>query len=434
MPRKFMMLRRPLAACLFAVFSSVATAEDVSLNFASVPVSQFAHVVYRNMLNRDVVMSPEVLAMDRPLSVSVKTISTDDLPRFIDKVLTAQGVRSELRNGIYFLDTTDCPGGGCAGAAGGGGLVSVSPPGSSAHGGPALFPGAGGNVGVFGDGVAPVDDTDFERDVYRPRSRRAEFLATVVNAAFRVKPVSVVSDVLVISAPASTVEKVRKLLEQVDQAPSKVRVSATFVEVSSSGADNLGLSLVADVLGVQLGIRLGEVGSGALSIKSRNFQAVIDALSSDGRFRQVAAPSAIVDSNEKGSLSFGDSVPTIGSTTLDRNGNPLQQVTYQQSGVLLNVAPIVGASGRINVVIDGQVSSFSPTTTGVSGSPTLSKRQVQTSVTVDDGEVILIGGLNSNKTSDSRSGLSFLPKSWGVKSSSSANTDLVLVLAATVIK
>jgi type II secretory pathway component GspD/PulD (secretin) len=119
---------------------------------------------------------------------------------------------------------------------------------------------------------------------------------------------------------------------------------------------------------------------------------------------------------------------------LDKNGNPIQQVTYQSSGVLLDVTPRVLGSGKINITLDGSVSSFSPTTTGVSGSPTRTKRQVQTTVTVDDGELLVIGGLNSNKEAANTSGLSFLPRSWRGSSSSTASSDLVLILSATVVK
>ena len=68
--------------------------------------------------------------------------------------------------------------------------------------------------------------------------------------------------------------------------------------------------------------------------------------------------------------------------------------------------------------------------TGVAGSPTLIKRQVKTVVTIGDGEVLLIGGLNDNQSTKSTSGWSFLPASWASKSDSGVQTDLVLVLSA----
>lgn len=410
---------------LFALFlasSSCVYAQgdpDVALNFSAIPLVQFVQSTYRVMLKRDFVLSPELLATEKPISVSVRSIKAAELPHFIEGVLSSQGIKSELRNGIYFLSLA---GAGSDWSSGGTSLRLT------------------GNVvsDHLPSYMPPVQtapaDIDLERDVYRPRNRKPDFIAAVINAAFQTKPAFSSSDYVVLSGRPGELDKMRKLADQVDEPSRKVRISATFVEVSTTASNSLGVSVVADVLGAQLGVRLGDTSSGVLSLKSANFQAVIDALSNDGRFRQVAAPTAVMDNNEKGSLSFGDSVPTIASTTLDRNGNPIQQVQYQQSGVLLNVLPSVLGDGRINVVVDGQISSFSPTTSGVVASPTLSKRQVQTSVTVDDGELLLIGGLNNDRTAANRSGLSFLPKAWGLGGESKSSTDLVLVLSASVVR
>ena len=85
-------------------------------------------------------------------------------------------------------------------------------------------------------------------------------------------------------------------------------------------------------------------------------------------------------------------------------------------------------------MIDGQISSFKATLNGVTGSPTLTKRQVKTSVTVGDGEVLLIGGLSDAQNDDRAAGLSFLPSSWSLKNRSRSNTDLVLILTASIVK
>lgn len=420
-------MKKYLFALLVASSSGVyaQAVPDVALNFTSIPLVQFVQSTYRVMLKRDFVLSPELLATEKPISVSVRSIKAGELPQFIEGVLASQGIKSELRNGVYFLSLA----GDGSGSASAGTPLQLTGNVGAAY---VPTPAAPGQILPATHQAVPA--VELEREVYRPRNRKPEFIAAVINAAFQTKPAFSSSDYVVLSGLPGELEKMRKLADQVDEPSRKVRISATFVEVSTTASNNLGVSVVADVLGAQLGVRLGDTGSGALSLKATNFQAVIDALSNDGRFKQVAAPTAVMDNNEKGSLSFGDSVPTIASTTLDRNGNPIQQVQYQQSGVLLNVLPSVTGGGQINVSVDGQISSFSPTTTGVSGSPTLSKRQVQTSVTVEDGELLLIGGLNNNKTVANSSGFSFLPKSWAVKSGNNANTDLVLVLSASVVK
>lgn len=417
-------MKKTLAGLLLAL-PLFGHAQELALNFTALPLVQFAQSTYRTMLKRDFVISPDLLAADKPISVSVRSIKADELPAFVERVLASQGVRSELRNGVYFLSLAS------GSSASNLGPITLTGPVSS-YGDPASYASPHAPAATHSP-AAPLPEQQ-ERDVFRPRNRKADFIASVLNGVFPNKPATAAPGVIVFSAPKDEIPKLLKLSEQLDTASSKVKLSATFVEVSTNEASGIGVSLIADVLGARLGIRLGDTSAGSLSLGANKFQAVIDALASDGRFKQVAAPTAVVDDHEKSNLSFGDSVPTIASTTLDRNGNPIQQVQYQQSGVLLNVQPSVLGSGRITVSVDGQVSSFSATTNGVAGSPTLSKRQVQTSVTVDDGELLLIGGLNNNRATENSSGFSFLPKSWAARNGTATNTDLVLILSATVVK
>lgn len=412
-------MKKILMAALLAL-PCYGHAEVVALNFESLPLVRFAHSTYQAMLNRDFVMSPELLASEKPISVRVRSLDTKELPAFVERVLASQGVKSELRDGVYFLSLVDEKG-----ASGGTPLSLTGAVGAPAH-----------SVDSFRSATpsSVAELAALEREVYRPRNRKAVFIADVLNAAFGVsRPAYAAQDAVVLSASPLELAKVRRLAEELDTVAGNVKLSATFVEVSTNDSSSLGVSVIADVLGAQLGVKLGDTSGGSLTLKAKGFQAVIDALAADGRFKQVAAPTAVVADNEKSNLSFGDAVPTLASTTLDRNGNPIQTVSYQQSGVILSVQPSLLGSGRISVVLDGQVSSFSATTTGVAGSPTLSKRQVQTTVTLQDGELLMIGGLNNNRSVKNSAGFSFLPKSWASSSSANTNTDLVLILSAAVV-
>lgn len=409
-------------------------AEPVALNFNAIPLVQFAQSTYKIMMKRDFVLSSELLAMEKPISVSVRNISSEVLPKFVERILSSQGVSSVERDGIYYLSVASAEVGGRSGAT----PIQLS---GQIRSGQGSF-GESGSVGaVERDDYSSNSNSrsgdqglDDERNIYEPLNRKADFIALVLNAVFSSKPAVVSGGAVVISASKDRLQKVLTVAKGIDTAPHKVKVSATFVEVSTNASSGVGVSVIADLLGVKLGIKLGDTSSGSLTLKGNSFQAVLDAITSDGRFRQVSNPTALVDDYEKTNVSFGDSVPTVSSTTLDKNGNPIQQIVYQQSGVLLDVTPRVLSSGRINLTVDGQVSSFSATTTGVTSSPTLSKRQVQTALTMDDGEILIIGGLNNNKTVNNESGFSFLPKSWSLKNENSANTDLVLILSASVVK
>jgi len=109
------------------------------------------------------------------------------------------------------------------------------------------------------------------------------------------------------------------------------------------------------------------------------------------------------------------------------------QVVYRPSGVLLNVQPVAiieNDFAMVSTTVDAQVSSFSKTESGVNGSPTLSKRQVKTSLVLADGEVAVIGGLTGSRGAFSRSSL------FGFNVSNrddEQSTDLVLLLSAKVV-
>jgi len=74
------------------------------------------------------------------------------------------------------------------------------------------------------------------------------------------------------------------------------------------------------------------------------------------------------------------------------------------------------------------VSDFSKTQTGVNNSPTLSKRALTTTVTVADGELVVLGGLTQDKRSTGNSGLSFLPHFMRTSNDSDGQTEIILMM------
>lgn len=407
-----------LAAAMSCATAAPPTA-PVSFNLAAVPVVTFLQATYKNVLSRDYVIAPEVLAMDKRFTISVKDIQADKAPAFVDDLLLTQGIKSERRGDVYYLT-----------ASARGVADPVAPIESPAA------PGATRDTAESSP-VQPAPEAIAKKaHVYRPQNRSVDFMVAVINAAFGQPLASAAGGRVVLSALPDKLPEVIELADALDVASRSVEVSASFVEVTRSDSANSGLSLVASVLGAKLGAAVGTpaAGSGSLSISGGNFQMVMQALQADGRFKQVSNSRVTGDESEKMTLTVGDETPTIGSTGQDNHGNSVQNIIYRPSGVILDVLPKVLGSGRLSLLVDGQISSFQSTTNGVAGSPTLVKRQVRTSVTVADGEVVILGGLDDTKTASNRSGFSFLPRSWAGVSSSDTKTDLVLILSAKASK
>lgn len=412
-------MKRCLFAGLLLASSSLACASPISLNFSKVELNKFLDATYGEALHKNYVLSPELLALGKHVSLRV-TIDQSALPTFLVGFLDQLGVDQRETGGIVYLSPK---------------AAFVPQPASQpivTNPPPALAQSLRGPFPYFQQqSAASPPKRDFE--VYTPVARTSDFICTFVSAMFSSGSCHATGPVAVLKLDADDIEKLRPLLDKVDTVAGRVRINATFVEVTTTGRDGFGMSLLANVLGAQLGVTVGTPSSAsALSLKGSNFSTVIDAIKRDSRFKQIASPSGAVYSGERFSIVTGEDVPTLGDIQLDNKGNTSQAVVYRPSGVILDVVPRVvrGSVGsRIEAVIKAQVSSFVATTNGVNSSPTLSKREVQTVQLIDDGEVIVLGGLNTSKTTNSAATLFGLPFGHGVQTES---TELLLILAAAV--
>lgn len=388
---------------------SNAFAASVAFDFQAVSLVAFSQATFKSLLHRDYVISPDVLAMDKKITVSVGAVDQKNVPDFVEQILAAQGIAVSAKDGVYYLTQ----------------LKAAAPP--VAGVGPAVVEVA------RGPGALPVAAIDAvgESELYSPKNRSAEFVATALGSVFGSKTCVLAGASVVITGTPLELKRMRAVAGAIDVAPLSLDVSVSWVEVARSQGAARGVSLAVNVLGAKLGVTSGSVSSGgAVSITGAKFQAVLDALDTDGRFKQVSNSRVVGDDRETLSLTVGDETPTIGSAGKDNQGNSVQNIVYRASGVIVNVTPRALANGKINLAIDGQISSFKATVTGVSGSPTLIKRQVKTGVTVGSDEVLLIGGLSDEHGTDTVSGFSFLPQAWRFKNSSSSSTDLVLIVSA----
>ncbi|MBB3122151.1 type II secretion system protein GspD [Pseudoduganella violacea] len=407
-----------LGAVLMALVGVVG-AKPVTLDFNGVPVATFAQATFKALLRRDYVMAPELLVGDKKVSISISSMDDSQVPAFVEGVLEQQGISVSEKAGVYYL--------------------AMAKPAKES-------PELPQERRTVADMELPrLQSVRAERDlpmkpasethtaVYKPANRGGDFLSSVLQAIYSSKAVTSAGPNVVLTGTASEVEKMMTLLTSVDTLPKLVDVSASWVEVTDISNGNRGISVIANVLGTRLGAQLGSVtSSSAISLRNTNFQLVIDALNTDNRFKQISNSRVVGDDYEKLVLIVGDETPTVGSTGRDNSGNSVQNIVYRPSGVIVDVTPKVLGNGRIRLLVDGQISNFKETVTGVTNSPTLIKRQVKTTVTIADGEVLLIGGLNGSQKSESATRWPFLPASWGSKSNSASNSDLVLVLSAKV--
>ncbi|HFF1721551.1 TPA: type II secretion system protein GspD, partial [Escherichia coli] len=223
-------------------------------------------------------------------------------------------------------------------------------------------------------------------------------------------------DSLVFRGTRSELARLKELVPLIDVPAQGVVVTGYIYEVQTGRSEGSGLALAAKLLSGRFGVSVGSSSSmgNYISFSSGTLNAMYELFSTDNRFKVVSAPQLRMDSGKEATFSVGEQVPVLGSVSYE-DGKAVQSVTYRDSGVIFKVKPVI-TSSRISLNVNQQLSNFVKTDTGVNDSPTLLKREVDTSLTLKDGDIVLLGGLAENKDSQASTGLSFLPKSWSQKS------------------
>jgi type II secretory pathway component GspD/PulD (secretin) len=239
------------------------------------------------------------------------------------------------------------------------------------------------------------------------------------------------SDVLIFSGDQEQIDKLKAVLPDVDIPVPQVVARAVVYEVSASQTTGSGFQLALNFLGGKFGLSLGGQASATgnyAQIKTGTFDALIQSLDSDSHFKAISSPILRINSGSTGSFNVGDSVPTLGSISYPPNGGPaIQSVTYQQSGIIFTLSPTV-FSDDVTLRLDQQISSFIPTSNGVNSSPTLTKRDLSTTVSMRSGQTIVLGGLSVSDVTRAKNGVPFLSSFFDTRSGAKTHQDVLLVL------
>ncbi len=356
-------------------------------------------------------------------------------------------------------------GGGYGGGfGGGGGLGGFGPSGmggrGGSRGGRGGFGGGGGGrgggiirlpgslLGGEGGAVGPGAMPDETGALLGP-----EGVAPGAAIGIRIVP-DVINNLIVVQATQQEWQIIRKTLRQLDFPPRQVLIDANVYEVSLSGALASGVSaFLRSRGGTGLNERklIGEFGGGALNLSmgalvgaTRELAVFLSASQGDGRTKIISAPSIIATDNIPATITSGQSIPTLSSQALaggaQAGGSSLftNTVSNIQTGITLSITPRVNASGIVTMEVNQEVSSPLPPT-GAIGSPSIDRRNVQTQVTVADGDTVALGGVMQETNIYSRDRVPFLGKIpflggvFGSTSISKSKTELIILITPRVI-
>lgn len=205
---------------------------------------------------------------------------------------------------------------------------------------------------------------------------------------------------------------------------------------NSTVADALQEAAVNSVLGATGGIA-------GLAIRSGNalFGAIVNAVKSDSKSNILSTPSIMTLDNQEARILVGQEIPITTGEALSPNfDNQFRTVDRENVGITLEVLPQINAGGSIKLNLRQEVSSIAGPVSGRSADLILNKREIETVITVDDGEIVGIGGLlddNERRTLEKIPFLGDLPAIGNLfksKSRTRAKTNLMVFIRPTILR
>ncbi len=294
------------------------------------------------------------------------------------------------------------------------------------------------------------------------------------------------SNALIISANDSAYNNLRGVIEKLDQRRAQVYVEALIVEVTTDralqfgiqwaagapgrsgtgndsgvlvGVQNFPAASKAGILEAMVGRGQNLVGADGLSLgylgreftlpdgtKTRGLGALARALESDAKANILSTPNMIMLDNAEAKIVVGQNVPFLTGSFAQGAGtgtgaavNPFQTIERKDVGLTLKIKPQISEGGGVKLVIAQEMSSVAPSAQKASDLIT-NKRSLDTTVIIDDGDTMVLGGLIEDKTTDSVSQVPLLGsipvigELFKYRSRSKGKTNLMIFLRPVIIR
>ena len=253
-------------------------------------------------------------------------------------------------------------------------------------------------------------------------------------------------------ATADEVSTIEGMLHKIDIVPLQVRIDATIAEVTLN--DNLkygtqfyfqngGLSGLLSNGKVVSKTPAGDLPGFILSKGTSAVHATISALQAVTNVRVLSSPQLLVLDNEMARLQVGDNVPYLTQTaqsTITSTASVISSVSYQETGVILQVVPKVNSGGLVTLDISQEVSDVATTSTSNIDSPTFSERKVRSHVVIQDGQTVGLAGLIRDNVSRDNSGIPYLKdvpvlgSLFGTQTNTRQRTELLILITPHVLQ
>lgn len=226
------------------------------------------------------------------------------------------------------------------------------------------------------------------------------------------------NNALVILATSAEYRMIEATLKRLDITPLQVLIEVTIAEVTLDDDLKYGLQWFFEA--GDSSITFSTLSTGAVAsafpgfsyfFNSSDARVVLNALTKITDVRVISSPQLMVLDNQSARLQVGDQVPIATQSAVsitDPDAPIVNTIQFRDTGVILEVTPRVNASGLVVLDVFQEVSDVISTTTSAIDSPTIQQRSIQSTVAVQSGDTIALGGLIRDREEDALSGIPIL--------------------------
>lgn len=270
--------------------------------------------------------------------------------------------------------------------------------------------------------------------------------------------VSVVADArsnaLLVRSTHDDFVEIRRLVDALDVPLPQLVLEATILEVLLTDDLEYGVQFFLEENGIILrssvGPGLGDPGlPGAVALASFgaftgvNIDVLVTALQQVTDLRVISSPYVTVVSGENARLFVGDEIPFLiasQESSTDGTVTVTNEIETRETGIILDVQPVVRPDDSIRLAIVSEVSTPISTGTGNELTPTISRRSVTSDLAIQSGQTVLLGGLIQNRLEVGESGIPVLRNIplfgnlFGVRGSNVRRTELLILLTPRAVR
>lgn len=218
------------------------------------------------------------------------------------------------------------------------------------------------------------------------------------------------NSLIVVTSP-DNIELLRKILDQLDRIPEQVMIETIIVEATLDSSTKLGVEWQFSKDKAFNDPKLSNSGNTNFGVQNANppregfrytltgtdFSVFLNALKTDRRFSVLSTPRIFTSNNAEAQINISQRVPYVLSTREDPNGNLTFTYAFEDVGIVLTVTPRITSNGYVTMEINQTANDLQGFTDF--NAPIINQRQADTTVSVKDGETIILGGIIRNQVS-----------------------------------